>query len=106
MRDEKTIIHLKFQSTLHESELYKIAEKRKEEFKKVRGLLSFIYHYNEETKTIGGTYIFENIIFARAFIGRFMIEGVGPRYGIIPMSLKIDIAQIKEELEFNFIHSN
>ncbi len=100
MQGERTIVHLKFQSTLSELELKNILDNRKEKLKNIRGLFSFYCHYNEETKTIGATYIFENIDLARIYIGRFMIEGLGPKYGVIPMTLKIDMAQIKREFQF------
>ncbi|SHJ10916.1 hypothetical protein [Aquimarina spongiae] len=100
MQGERTIVHLKFQSTLTELELKKIVENRKEKVREIKGLFSFYCHYNDETKTLGATYIFENIDLARAYIGNFMINGLGPKYGIIPMTLKIDMAQIKKEFQF------
>ncbi len=97
-KEERTIINLKFKSKLSKKELYEILKIDKEDLKRTKGLLSLICHYNEETQTIGGTYIFKNIICARAYLAAFLTDGIGPKYGVIPMTLKIDIGDIKDEI--------
>ena len=102
-KDEGIIVNLKFKSNLSKEEINKITEIRKEELENTEGLVSLICHYNEETHTIGGTYIFKNILYARTYLEDFLTNGIGPKYGVIPTTLKIDIGTIKNEIVGDFL---
>ncbi|MGY3791882.1 hypothetical protein [uncultured Aquimarina sp.] len=95
---ERTLVNLKFKTTLPIEELEKISTERKRILKKTKGLISFFCYTNDETKTIGGIFIFESLILANQYVGKFLTDGLGPKYGVIPMTLKIDIGSIKEEI--------
>ncbi len=97
-RNEKAIINLKFKSNLSLSDLGKVSKEREQVLKNTEGLISLFCYTNDETKTVGGTFIFESTESAHQYLGKFMTEGVGPRYGVIPMSLKIDIGSLKGEI--------
>jgi len=99
MENKKTIVNLRFKSNLPTDEVCKISTNRKEILKNTEGLISLFCYTNEETKTIGGTYIFENIQLAHQYLGKFLTEGIGPKYGIIPVTLKIDIGSLKGEIK-------
>jgi hypothetical protein len=80
-------------------EVCKISTNRKQILKKTEGLISLFCYTNEETNIIGGTYIFENIQLAHQYLGQFLTQGIAPKYGIIPVTLKIDVASLKEEIQ-------
>ncbi|MFD2565119.1 hypothetical protein [Aquimarina rubra] len=98
MNKKKAIVNLKFKSNLSIEDINKVSRERKEILKKTKGLISLFCYTNDETKIVGGTFIFENIELAHQYLGKFMTEGLGPRYGIIPMTLKIDIGSVEGEI--------
>ncbi len=97
MENKKTIVNLRFKSNLPTDEVCEISTDRKQILKNTEGLISLFCYTNEETKTIG-TYIFENIQLAHQYLGQFLIQDIGPKYGIIPVTLKIDIGSLKDEI--------
>ncbi len=92
MKEEKTIIDLKFQSTLSTRELRTLIENRKKKLIHTEGLISLFCNSNETTNTVEGTYIFQNIQFAEKYLEDFLIKGIGPKYGAIPRTLRIKIS--------------
>ncbi|KZS38886.1 hypothetical protein AWE51_15000 [Aquimarina aggregata] len=98
MENSKAIVNLKFKSDLSTEELCEIAKRRKSILQNVKGLITLFCYTNEETNTIGGTYIFENLQLAHQYLGEFLTKGVGPEYGVIPMTLKIDVGCLKDEI--------
>ncbi|MBP2830738.1 hypothetical protein J8281_00945 [Aquimarina sp. U1-2] len=96
MNTQKAIVNLKFKSNLSIDRLNEISEDRKDVLKSTKGLISVFCYTNEETKTIGGTFIFESIQLAHQYLGQFLTNGLGPKYGILPMTLKIDVGCLKE----------
>ncbi|WP_378175526.1 hypothetical protein [Aquimarina sp. SS2-1] len=99
MQTKKAIVNLKFKSNLSLEELSKVSRERKQILKNTKGLISLFLYTNDETKTVGGTFIFENIELAHQYLGKFMTEGLGPKYGVIPMTLKIDVGCIKGQID-------
>ncbi len=99
MQHKKTIVNLKFKSNLPTEKVCEISKTRKTLLKNTKGLISLFCYTNEETNTVGGTYIFENIQLAHQYLSQFLTEGLGPKYGIIPMTLKIDIGCLKDEIQ-------
>lgn len=98
MQNEKAVINLKFKSVLCDKDLKQVSAERKRILKKTEGLISLLCYTNDETKTIGGIFIFQNMRLANQYIGKFLTEGLGPRYGIIPKTLKIDVGYVKDEI--------
>ncbi|MHA7056935.1 hypothetical protein ACWGOQ_0006925 [Aquimarina sp. M1] len=98
MNYKKAIVNLKFKSNLSMESIGEVSKEKNQMLKDTKGLICLFCYTNRETKTIGGTFIFRNIEFAQQYIGKFLTEGFGPRYGIIPMTLKIDIGTIEEEI--------
>ncbi|TSE09154.1 hypothetical protein [Aquimarina algiphila] len=98
MQNEKVIINLRFKSILSTEEICKLSDDRKYLLKNTKGLISLFCYINEETNTIGGTYIFRNMELAQHYLGLFLTEGLGPKYGVIPKTLKIDIGCLKDEI--------
>ncbi len=98
MQNEKTIVNLRFKSNLPTEKVCVISENRKQLLKNTEGLISLFCYTNEETKIIGGTYIFKNIQLAHQYLGQFLTEGLGLKYGIIPVTLKIEIGCLKDEI--------
>ena len=99
MQKKETIINLRFKSELSTEKVCKITEARKNLLRNTKGLVSLFCYTNEETNIIGGIYIFENMQLAHQYLGRFLIEGIGPKYQIIPMTLKIDVVNLIEEIK-------
>ncbi|KAA1242707.1 YdhR family protein [Aquimarina sp. RZ0] len=99
MENKKTIVNLRFKSNLPADEVCEISTNRKQILKNTEGLISLFCYTNEETNIIGGTYIFENIQLAHQYLGQFLTQGIGPKYGIIPVTLKIDIGCLKDEIQ-------
>ncbi|SEL95447.1 hypothetical protein SAMN04487910_3703 [Aquimarina amphilecti] len=99
MQNEKAIINLRFKSNLTIEKVCEISNTRKNLLKNTKGLVSLFLYINEETNTIGGTYIFKNLQLARTYLKQFLTDGLGPKYGVIPMTLKIDVASLKDEIQ-------
>ncbi|PKV50209.1 putative monooxygenase ydhR [Aquimarina sp. MAR_2010_214] len=99
MQDKKAIVNLRCKSNLPTEEICKLLDRRKHLLKNTKGLISLFCYINEETNTIGGTYIFKNMKLAQQYLEQFLTEGFGPKYGIIPMTLKIDIGCLKDEIQ-------
>ncbi len=99
MQNEKAIVNLRFKSNLPTEKVCEISKDRKKTLKKTKGLVSLFYYANEETSTVGGTYIFKSIELAHQYLAQFLTDGVGPRYGVIPKTLKIDISSLKDEIQ-------
>ncbi|MBQ4820560.1 hypothetical protein [Aquimarina sp. MMG016] len=99
MQRKKAIVHLKFKTRFSFDNVVKVTQERREILKNTKGLISLFCFSNDETKTIGGTMIFDNIELAHHYLGRFMTEGLGPKYGIIPMTLKIEVSTITDEIQ-------
>ncbi len=97
----KTIVNVRFKSTLSEDKLYEISTKNQNEIANVKGLIIKYYYINPETNTIGGTYLFENIDQARDYLRHFFLKGIGLQYGIIPDTLKMEIGNINLEITGN-----
>ncbi|GAA4274930.1 YdhR family protein [Aquimarina gracilis] len=101
MLEEKTIVNVQFKSTLSHEKLYEISNKNKSEMASVKGLIIKYYYINPETNVIGGTYLFENIGFARDYLRFFFLKGIGLKYGIIPETLKMEIGNVNLEIKGN-----
>ncbi len=99
MNTKRAIVNLKFKSSLSVEKINEVSKERKILLRNTKGLISVFCYTNEETKTIGGTFIFESIQLAHQYLGQFLTEGIGPKYGVIPMTLKIDIGNLREEIK-------
>lgn len=99
IQNEKAIVNLKFKTTLPLEDLEKVSSERKRILKKTRGLVSLHCYVNDETKTFGGIFMFEDIRFANQYLENFLTEGMGPKYGIIAKTLKIDIGAVKYKID-------
>ncbi|WP_298546470.1 YdhR family protein [uncultured Aquimarina sp.] len=97
--EEKAIVNVQFKSNLSQQRLQKISSNYMDTLENVEGLIRKYYYINTETKTIGGTYLFDNIKLARNYIRHFLVRGIGPRYGIIPDTLKMQTGIIQMEIE-------
>ncbi|MBQ0733381.1 hypothetical protein [Aquimarina celericrescens] len=99
MSDQKAIVNLKFKSNLPIESVNEVSKEIKNVLINIKGLISVFCYTNEETKTIGGTFIFESIEFAHQYLGQFLTDGLGPKYGVIPMTLKIDVGNLQREIK-------
>ncbi len=99
MSEEKVIINVQFKSNLSQKRLQKISNNHLDTMANVEGLIKKYYYINAETKTIGGTYLFDNMKLAREYLRYFLVKGIGLRYGIIPNTLKMETGTIQIEID-------
>ncbi|WP_158597010.1 YdhR family protein [Aquimarina sp. BL5] len=97
--EEKAIVNVQFKSYLSQQRLQKISSNYMDTMANVEGLIKKYYYINTETKTIGGTYLFDDIKLARDYIRYFLVKGIGLKYGIIPDTLKMQTGIIQMEIE-------
>ncbi|WP_226294288.1 YdhR family protein [Aquimarina algicola] len=96
---EKTLINIKFKSSLNAKEFNYVKKQRHKEIASIQGLVSLFCHYNEETEYIGGLFIFNDLQSAQNYLSDFLMIGLGLRYGIIANTLNIEISSLKEEIK-------
>ncbi|MHA7057769.1 YdhR family protein [Aquimarina sp. M1] len=99
MSIEKAILHVQFKSNLSTQRLQKISKSHIDMMANIEGLIKKYYYINTETKTIGGTYLFDDIQLARDYLRYFLMNGIGIRYGIIPDTLKMETGIVQIEIE-------
>ncbi|WP_299439983.1 YdhR family protein [uncultured Aquimarina sp.] len=99
MSEKKAIVNVQFKSNLSPQRLQKISSNHLDTMANVEGLIKKYYYINPETKTIGGTYLFDNMKLARDYLRYFLIKGIGLRYGIIPNTLKMETGIIQIEID-------
>lgn len=96
--ESKAIVNLSFKITVPKEEAIKVFEHRRKNFTKSNGFVSFFCCWEESTKMISATYIFESRAKAEAYVDTFLIDGLGPKYNIIPQSLTLKILDIFSEI--------
>ncbi len=99
MSNEKIIVNVQFKTSISQDKLTEISNQSLEEMAKIKGLIIKYYHINPETKIVGETYLFENLKLARDYLNNFFLQGIGPKYGIIPETLKMETGIVYMEVK-------
>ncbi len=96
--EPKAIVHLSFKINVPKEDVSAIFENRRKNLTRSNGLVSFFCYWEENTSTVGATYIFESRLKAEIYIRDFLIDGLGPKYNVIPQTLTIKTQEIVTEI--------
>jgi Putative mono-oxygenase ydhR len=90
MKNAKSVLSVKFNSTLSAEKLISACKEDLEIFRNVPGLLQKYYITEESTGAISGIYIFETKSAREAFWNSALAKNIPTRYGVIPATLRVE----------------
>ncbi|MEP7280025.1 MAG: hypothetical protein ABI813_15365 [Bacteroidota bacterium] len=103
MKNEESVLLVKFNSTQQPEELMRVCQEDLETFRNVPGLLQKYYITEELTGAISGFYIFKSKSARTAFWASALAKNIPARYGVIPDTLRVeqyDMAIVLNEVAF------
>lgn len=90
MKNSKSVLSVKFNSTHSPSELMSVCKFDLGLFKKVAGLIQKYYIIEEVSGALSGLYFFESKADRAAFLASDLAKGIPARYGVIPDTLRVE----------------